>query len=191
MRFFVFLLALGSTVFAQLPQQAAATKFPSTRSQVQIGVQEKAKGNDSFRKAMHIQPRVTIEGSSSMIALPAAEAQMLIVTYDTRAKFVEHRDAYKVHTSETIPVPAVPNGARRQFSFAPSDVTFDGYRDSSNVGGDAYKYYVYALREGSSKTIVDFQTNCLDLANLCKTNPAKREEVLKMAVGEKFPTAFK
>jgi hypothetical protein len=82
-------------------------------------------------------------------------------------------------------------GNRRQFSFAPADVTFDGYRDSSNVGGEAYKYYVFALRDAESKTIVDFETNCLPLANLCKTTPEKREEILKMAKGAKFPSEFK
>jgi len=189
MRFLVLLLAIGSTALAQTPQPAA--KFPSNRVQVQIGVQERAKGTDSYRKAMHIQPRFTFEGTSSMIPLPAAEAQMLIITYDTRQKFVENKDVYKVLTSETIPVPAVPNGARRQFSFAPSDVVFDGYRDNSNVGGAAYKYYIFALRDVASKTIIDFETNCLPLANLCKTNPAKRDEMLNLAVGAKFPTTFK
>jgi hypothetical protein len=190
MRFFVLLLAIGSTLFAQTSVPASG-KFPATRVQVQIGVQERAKGGDSFRKAMHIQPRFTFEGSSGMVALPAAEAQMLVITYDTKAKFVENRDSFKVHTSETIPVPAVPNGARRQFSFTPSDVTFDGYRDNSNLGGEAYKYYVFALRDVESKAIIDFETNCLSLANLCKTNPAKRDEILKMNVGEKFPSTFK
>lgn len=190
MRFLVFLLALGCTVLAQTPAPTAA-KFPSTRSQVQIGTQERAKGTDFYHKNMHIQPKFTFEGASSMIAIPAAEAQMIIITYDTRAKFVEHRDAYKVHTAETIPIPAIPNGARRTFSFAPSDVTFDGYRDNTNVGGEAYKYYIFALRDTATKTIVDFQTNCLDLANVCKTNPAKRDEVLGLTVGSKFPSSFK
>lgn len=190
MRFIVFLLALGSTLFAQTSLPATG-KFPATRVQVQIGVQEKAKGNDSFRKAMHIQPRFSFDGSSSMLPIPAAEAQMLVITYDTRAKFVENRESFKVQTSETIPVPAVPNGARRQFSFAPCDVIFDGYRDNSNVGGDAYKYYVFALRDVETKALIDFETNCPSLANLCKTNPAKREEILKMGVKEKFPSTFK
>jgi hypothetical protein len=190
MRFLVFLLVLGSTAFAQVPLQAVG-KFPSTRVQVQIGVQERAKGTDFYRKAMHIQPRFTFEGASSMLPIPAAEAQMIIITYDTRAKFVENKDLFKVLTSETIPVPAIPNGARRQLSFAPSDVTFDGYRDNSNVGGDAYKYYVFALRDAQTKALIDFETNCLSLANQCKTDLAKREEILKMAVGAKFPSTFK
>ena len=190
MRIVVFVLALGSTVFAQIALPPTG-KFPSTRVQVQIGTQERAKGTDFYHKTMHIQPRFSFEGASSMLPIPAGEAQMLIITYDTRAKFVENKESFKVHAAETIPVPAVPNGSRRQFSFAPSDMTFDGYRDSSNVGGEAYKYYVFALRDAESKAIIDFETNCLSLANLCKTNPEKREEILKMGVGTKFPTTFK
>ena len=190
MRYIVFLLALGTTAFAQVSLPATG-KFPATRVQVQIGVQEKAKGTDSYHKAQHIQPRFSFDGASSMLPIPAAEAVMLIISYDTRAKFVENRDSYKVLSSETIPVPAVPGGARRQFSFAPSDVSFDGYRDSSNVGGEAYKYYIFALRDTESKSILDFETNCLPLANLCKTTPAKRDVMLNLAKGAKFPAAFK
>jgi len=121
----------------------------------------------------------------------AAEAQMMIITLETRAKFVEHKDSFKVLTTETLPVPAVTTGARRQFAFADSDVTYDGYRDNTNVGGQMYKYYVFALRDAASKAIVDFQTNCLQLQNYAKAHPEKREEVLKLGVGAKFPNEFK
>ena len=190
MRYIAIFLALGMTAIAQVPLPAVG-KFPSTRVQVQIGTVEKAKGSDFYHKTQHIQPRFSFEGASSMMPIPAAEAQMIIISYDTRAKFVENRDSYKVLSTETIPVPAIPNGAKRLLSFAPSDVTFDGYRDSSNVGGEAYKYYIFALRDVESKTIIDFETNCLPLANLVKTTPAKRDELLALAKGAKFPTAFK
>jgi hypothetical protein len=190
MRYIVILLTLGLTAVAQIPLPAVG-KFPSTRVQVQIGTQEKAKGNDYFRKTQHIQPRFSFEGSSSMQPLPAAEAEMIIITYDTKAKFVENRDSFKVLSTETIPVPAISNGAKRLLSFAPSDVTFDGYRDSSNIGGQAYKFYIFALRDTETKSIVDFETNCLALANLCKTDPNKRTEMLGLAKGAKFPSEFK
>ncbi|MEP6668525.1 MAG: hypothetical protein ABJF10_05195 [Chthoniobacter sp.] len=190
MRYIVFLLALGATAFGQVALPAVG-KFPSTRVQVQIGVQEKAKGNDSYHKTQHIQPRFTFEGASGMLPIPAGEAVMLIISYDTRAKFVENRDSYKVLSTETLPVPAVPTGARRTLSFAPSDVSFDGYRDNSNVGGEAYKYYIFALRDTESKTLIDFETNCLPLANFCKATPAKRDEMLGLTKGTKFPMAFK
>ncbi len=190
MRYIVFLLALGATAFAQTSVPATG-KFPATRVQVQIGVQERAKGTDFYRKLQHIQPRFSFDGASSMLPIPAGEAVMLIISYDTKAKFVENRDSYKVLSTETIPVPAATSGVRRLFSFAPSDVVFDGYRDSSNVGGDAYKYYIFALRDTESKTIIDFETNCQPLANLCKTTPAKRDEILSLARNAKFPTAFK
>ncbi|MDR3405997.1 MAG: hypothetical protein P4L99_26160 [Chthoniobacter sp.] len=190
MRYIVFLLALGATAFAQTSIPATG-KFPATRVQVQIGMQEKAKGTDSYHKTQHIQPRFSFDGDSSMLPIPAAEAVMLIISYDTKAKFVENRDSYKVLSTETIPVPAATGGARRQFSFAPSDVSFDGYRDNSNVGGQAYKYYIFALRDAESKTIIDFETNCPSLATLCKTTPAKRDEMLGLAKNAKFPTVFK
>jgi len=190
MRYIVILLALGTTAFAQIPIPAVG-KFPSTRVQVQIGNQEKAKGKDFFRKTQHIQPRFSLEGASSMQPIPAAEAQMIIITYDTKAKFVDNRDSFKVLSTETIPVPAAPNGAKRLLSFTPSDVTFDGYRDSSNIGGEAYKFYIFALRDSETKSIVDFETNSLPLANLCKSDPAKRTEILGLAKGAKFPTEYK
>lgn len=190
MRYIVIFLALGMMATAQVPLPAVGT-FPSTRVQVQIGTVEKAKGTDFYRKTQHIQPKFSFEGASSMLPIPAAEAEMIIITYDTKAKFVENRDSFKVLSSETIPVPAAPNGTKRLLAFTPSDVTFDGYRDSSNVGGQAYKFYIFALRDTASKTIIDFETNSLPLANLCKTTPAKRDEMLALAKGAKFPSEFK
>jgi len=167
MRYVVFLLALGATAFGQVALPAVG-KFPSTRVQVQIGLQEKAKGTDFYHKTQHIQPRFTFDGASSMLPIPAAEAVMIIISYDTRAKFVENRDSYKVLSAETLPVPAVPTGARRQFSFAPSDVVFDGYRDSSNVGGEAYKYYIFGLRETESKLRAQHQGRSVDFTVVLK-----------------------
>lgn len=189
-RVLVLLLAFSSALPAQVPLPAVGS-FPSTRVQVTVGTQERNKNTDFYHKTMHIQPRFTFEGASSMLPLPAAEAQMMIVTFDTRAKYVENRDSFKVLSNETLPVPAVPNGARRSFAFADSTVTYDGYRDNSNAGGEIYKYYVFALRDASSKEIIDFETNCLSLANFCKTTPQKRNEILGLAKGAKFPTTFK
>jgi hypothetical protein len=190
MRILALLLAFGSTALAQLPLPPTG-KFPSLLVQVTVGTQERAATSDFYHKNMHIQPRMTIEGASSMLPVPAAEAQMLIVSMDTHAKFTLHKDSFKVLSAETLPVPAVPTGARRQFAFADSNVTYDGYRDNTNAGGDMYKYYVFALRDAGTKEIIDFQTNCLQLLTLAKTHPEKRDEVLKMKTGEKFPTQFK
>jgi len=190
MRFLAFFLSLGLTALAQVPLPATGT-FPSIRVQVTVGTQERASGKDFYHKNMHIQPRAVIEGASTMVPIPAAEMQMLIITMDTRAKFAQHQDSFKVLSTETLPVPAVPTGARREFAFADSNVTYDGYRDNTNAGGEMYKYYVFALRDAGSKAIIDFQTNCLQLLNLSKTQPAKRDEVPRMDKGAKFPTEFK
>jgi hypothetical protein len=189
-RLFALLLLLGSTALAQVPLPATG-KFPSLMVQVTVGTPERAGTKDFYHKNMHIQPRASIQGASSMLPIPAAEIEMLIVTMDTRAKFVDHKDSFKILSTETLPVPAVPTGVRRQFNFADSDITYDGYRDNTNAGGDLYKYYVFALRDPETKAIIDFQTNCLQLLNFSKAHPEKREAVLKLAKGDKFPNEFK
>lgn len=189
MRVLVFLLTLGSMALAQVPLPAAG-KFPSIRVQVTVGTQERALG-DFYHKTMHIQPHAVIDGDNTMLPIPAAEAQMMIISSDTKAHYTYHKDAYKVLSTQTLPVPAAQDGNRRQFNFETSDVTFDGYRDNSNAGGQMYKYYVFALRDAESKEILDFETNDLELLNYTKTHPEKRNEVLSMAKGAKFPTEFK
>jgi hypothetical protein len=187
-RLLVLLLGLPSLALAQTTP-APATALPAFRSQVIVGTQQRRIG-DSYRKTMDIIPKVTIEGVSRIAPLPAAEAIMMVVTMDTRAKYTTKQEVYNVLATETLPVPAVPNGERRQFTFAESTVSFDSYRDSSNVGGQVYKYYVYALRDPETKAIVDFQTNFTQLAAACKAHPEKREEILKLAKGARFPTGF-
>jgi len=140
---------------------------------------------------MEISPKVTVEGASRLTPLPDAEATMIIVAMDTRAKYTQKIEVYNVLSTETLPLPAAKNGERRTLTFPPSSVTFDSYRDNSNLGGQVYKYYVYALRDTASKSIVDFQTNYTQLAAAVKTNPELREEVLGLAKGAKFPSVFK
>ena len=74
-----------------------------------------------------------------MVAIPALEAITVIITMNTRAKYKENNEAYELLTTETILVPAALNGDRRSFTFLDSTVTYDSYRDNSNVGGDVYK----------------------------------------------------
>jgi len=140
---------------------------------------------------MTVQPKTTIEATSRMVQIPAAEAVMMIITMDTRAKYTENREAYLVHGSETIQIPEAKTGERRQFSFGEYSMTYDAYRDNSNIGGEVYKYYIFALRDPATKTLLDFKTNNPPLAAFCKANPAKREELLAIAKGNPFPVTFK
>jgi hypothetical protein len=180
-------LFLAFCAAAQNTTTAPVGKFPALNVQVTVGTQERGEKGSFYRKTMTILPKVTIDGPGRMIPIPAAEATMLIITMDTKAKYKDNKDVYKVHSAETVPVPEAKTGERRQFTFAESSVTFDGYRDSSNVGGDVYKYYIFGLRDPATKTIIDFKTNAVTLLALCKAQPEKREEFLNLAKGAKLP----
>jgi hypothetical protein len=160
--------------------------FPPLRVQAVVGTQQRRVTTSSYRKEMEISPRVIIEGAARLDPIPAAEATMLIITMDTRAKYVARREALKVHTSETIQVPAAPSGDRRQFNFAESSVTYDSWRDKTNLGGAVYKYFIFGLRDPETKMLVDFQTNSPQVAAICKAAPEKREEYLQLATGASF-----
>ena len=179
-------LFLATSLLAQTP----AAKTPAVRAQVVVGTSQK-RVNGGYTKEMSITPKVTVEGASRIGPLPALDATMLIITMDTRAKYVSGQEAYKVHTSETLPLAEAPNGNPRPLAFEESSVTYDSYRDASNVGGAVYKYYVFGLLDPATKTIVDFQTNHMQLANFCKAHPEKRDELLKLGKGAKFPAEFK
>lgn len=156
-----------------------------------MGTQQRAEKGSFYRKTMNIEPKMTIEGPSRLVGVPAVEATMLIITMDTRAKYKENNEVFNVYTAETIQVPAAATGDRRQFEFSPSSVTFDAYRDNSNVGGEVYKYYVFGLRDVATKQIVDFKTNNPPLLTYIKAHPEKREEFLSLTKGSRFPTVFK
>ncbi len=188
---FAFTLALSSAeLVGQVADATAKAALPQVRVQVQIGNQQRRMGS-SYRKESTIQPKIVVEGMAATKPLPALEATMLVITMDTRAKYKEKREVYKVESAETLPIPAVTTGARRNFEFAPTVVSFDAWRDQTNVGGAAYKYYVFGLRDPETKAILDFQTNNPALASLAKAKPDRREEFLVMSKGEAFPTTVK
>jgi len=186
-RWVLLLLVLTISASAQNSTTTPVGKFPALNVQVTVGTQEKAEGASFYRRTMNIVPRMTIEGVSRMVPIPAAEATMLIITMETREKFVHLKEECKVYTTETLPIPEVKTGDRRQFNFAPSTTSFDGYRDNSNAGGEMYKYYIFALRDPATKTIIDFRSNDQALMNYCKAHPEKREELLGMAKDANFP----
>jgi len=188
LRSLLVLLALLPRLLAQTAPAPPA--FPAIRSQVTIATQQRRVG-ETWQKNMEIGPKVVIEGNARLTPLPDAEATMIVVTMDTRAKYTQKQEVYHVLSAETLPVPAAKNGDRRTLTFTPSSVTFDSYRDSSNLGGSVYKYYVYALRDSATKNIVDFQTNYAQLAAAVKADPAVREEVLILSKGANFPATFK
>ena len=189
--FFSLSLVLASSAFAQTPAPPPAAKFPTLRVQAGVGTSQKRMGNSSYRKEMTISPKATIEGASRLTPLPAMEATMLVVTMDTRAKYVAGQEAYSIHTRETKSLPEAPNGNARPVVFEESSVNFDSYRDASNLGGAVYKYFVFGITDPATRAIIDFQTNNTQLAALCKAHPEKREEFLGLNKGAKFPASFK
>jgi len=165
--------------------------FPPLRVQALVGTQQRRLGTSSYRKEMEIAPRFTLEAVNRLEPIPEAEATIVVITMDTRAKYTTRQEVYRVHGAQTIKVSAATTGERRQIPFEPSLVTFDSYRDNSNIGGEVYKYFVFGLRDAESKTLVEFQTNHPQLAILCKKDPSKRAEFLALKTGAKFPSDIK
>lgn len=165
--------------------------FPEIRVQVRVGVVNHRDQQIDYKKDMSIEPHASIAGATALEPIPAAEATMLIITMDTHAKYVSRLEKYTVKSTETLPVPAAANGASRDFDFKPQSTSYDAWRDSTNVGGAVYKYYIFGLRDAETKQIVYFDTNDPNLDKLIKTNPGQREKYLALAVGASFSDELK
>ena len=189
MRPLLLLLLAAVSSLAQTTTTAGA-RYPALRVQPSVGTQQRRMG-DSYRKTMNIHPKLTVEGLSSMKPIPEAESIMIVLTMDTRAKYTDKKEVYIANAVHTIPLPAVPGGARREFNFPESTVSFDSYRDTSNIGGEVYKYFVCGIRDPQTKEIVFFETNYPELASLCAAHPEKRQEFLNLKQGAKLPSPLK
>lgn len=192
MRALLVWLILVSSSFAQTAPPAAAGKFPPLNVQVAVATKQRNTPGSSYKKTMSIEPKASVEGTTRIAAIPAAELVMIVVTMDTGAKYKAGvDDAFKVHSSETLPLTEAKDGTKRSVEFKESTVTYDTARDTSNLGGAVYKYFVFGLRNAETKEIVNFQTNNPSLATFCKAHPEKRDEFLNLKGGAKFPTTFK
>jgi hypothetical protein len=169
---------------------AVAPKLPPLKIQTKVGTKRNQQANSFYMQTMTISPQVVVEGAATQ-PLPALEATMIIITMDTEAKYRQRREKYDVHTNETITLPAVERGTRRDFEFKTSQVAFDAWRDKTNVGGAVYKYFIFGLRDPASKELVFFETNQPDLDKLVRSKPEKRDEYLKLVKGASFPTDVK
>lgn len=164
--------------------------YPAMNIQVQVATKRRPQSGSWYMKTMSIEPKVVITGVSSMEPIPAAEAVMLIVVMDTRAKYTNGREKYSVKSTEKLPIPAALNGARRQFDFKSSEVAYDSYRDNTNIGGFVYKFFVFALREPETGRIVNFQTNNARLQGAGQTNPDIFTQILGLSQSADFPAQF-
>lgn len=190
MRIFICILVLGTPVLAQTITPKIGD-FPPLRVQAIVGTRERNFGNTGYHKMMDITPKLIVEGTSRLQPIPNAEATMVIVSMDTRAQYVEHKEVYKVVSAETLVLPAAANGDRREFKFAEPELKFDGDRDASNVGGEVYKFFVCGMHDPKTHALIYFYTSNMMLDGFCRSHPERRDEFLGMSKGAGFPSTFK
>jgi hypothetical protein len=163
--------------------------FPELRIQVTVGTKRR-QGDAWYVKQMEISPKFVIEAQSMMDSIPPAEAVMIIITMDTREKYVRRVEKFTVEAAETIKIPAADSGKRRDFAFEPTFVDYDMYRDHTNVGGKVYRYFIFGLVDPETDYVLDFQTNCQNLSKYVAAHPGKRKEFLKLRKGDPFEDKF-
>lgn len=182
--------ALAAPPVTEPAASKATGKIPELRVQVSVGTSQRRSNAVGYIKYQTIRPKCVIAGASNMIGIPAMEATMLVITMATKEKYVAGTESYFVQTTETLEVEPAANGASRTYQFEESEVSYDAWRDGTNVGGRVYKYFVFGLTDPATKELVHFQTNCPALATHAKENPGKRAGILKLKKDAKFPAKF-
>lgn len=165
--------------------------FPAFSMQVKIGYKRRNDDDTWYIKKVWVTPSFSIEGTSKLSGLPAAEASIILITRDTRERYVNHVEKLTVAEAQTIPIPATGSGDRREFTFKTLSLSLDTAQDSSNVGGDEYKYYVFGLRDADTHQLIAFETDCAQLATNISKSPEMREKVLALHPGDTFSPAEK
>jgi hypothetical protein len=163
------------------PQLKVTPKVPTKR--------EEQRGKE-YMETMIISPQVMVESSSAAKIAPAT-ATMIIITMDTKAKYVDHREVFKVHSLESMSIPGADRGGRREFDFKPVKVSYDEYRDATNSGGQVYKWFIFGLRDEGTKQILHFETNNTALTKFISTHPDQRDKYLSLKAGVPFTETFK
>jgi len=181
--------ASRDSVVAYAKEKGVFRVFPACTIQVKIAYQHR-NDNAWYRKDVRINPSVVIEGAKKMRGLPAAEASLVLITHDTRQKYVFHEEKMEICSTETISIPAVESGERREFTFQSVAVSFDTARDTTNVGGDEYKYYIFGLRDAGTKQLVDFESNSPKVMAYVERHPEARETFLSARRGAPFADDF-
>ncbi|MEY4483991.1 MAG: hypothetical protein RL693_1443 [Verrucomicrobiota bacterium] len=187
----LFLLALTvATLNAQtVVPPTLKDKFAQLKVQPMVPTKRDPVKKSYYRQTMTINPQVVIESAATQ-PIAAARATMLTITMDTREKYVNRKEKYNILSSETLPIPAADKGTKRNFEFKPSSVTYDAYRDASNVGGAVYKWFIFALRDEATKQILHFETNCASLTKHLAAHPEQREKYLSLPVESVFTEEY-
>jgi len=187
-------LLTAVSIIAQTPpptkeeQMAIAKKYPGLHVQASVGTRTKPVPGSSYMKTMTIAPNVVIESAQTQ-PMAAASITCLLITMDTREKYVRGEQTCKIATTETIGVPAVIKGSRRKFEFAPLQTRFDSDRDKSNVGGDVYKYFLLAVLSEDQKFLY-LETSCPGLDKYLKAHPEERAKYVGLKPGATFSSNF-
>ncbi len=189
-RFFLLLALTITTLNAQtVVPPALKEKFPQLKVQPMVPTKRDQEKKSYYRQTMTINPQVVIESAITQ-PVAATQATMLTITMDTREKYVNRKEKYNILSSETLPIPAADKGTKRIIEFKPSSVSFDAYRDSSNVGGAIYKWFIFALRDEATKQLLYFETNCPSLVKHLAAHPDQREKYLSLPVSGEFSEEY-
>lgn len=165
-----------------------AQKYPSLRVQASVGTRTRPVPGSSYMKTMVISPTVVIESAQTQPMNPAS-LTCLLITMNTREKYVSKDQVCKIAATETLGVPAVSRGARRKFEFQGMQTRFDSDRDTSNVGGEVFKYFILGMLSDDQQ-FLHFETNCPGLDRYLKAHPEERKKYLSLKVGESFSSKF-
>ncbi len=187
------LISFSLNVAGQQPDKAAKEqidkKYPSLHVQAKVGKRNSPIGGSSYMMMMTMTPEIVIESARTQ-PMASASATFLLVTSDTSAKYRRGEEELVIATTETQGIPAVAKGSRRSIEFKALSTSYDSDRDSSNVGGQEYKYYIMAMFADDHQ-FLHFETNCPELSRHLQSNPDLRVKFLGMKPGEKFKTNFK
>ena len=187
------LISFSLNIVGQQPDKAAQAelnrKYPSLHIQAKVGKRNSPVGTSTYMMTMTMTPEIVIESARTQ-PMASASATFLLVTMDTSAKYRRGEEELRIATSETMGIPAVSKGTRRSFEFKSLSSRYDSDRDSSNVGGQEYKYYIMAVFADDNQ-FLHFETNCPELSRHLQSHPDLRVKFLGMKPGEKFKTNFK
>lgn len=180
-------------VAGQQPDKAAKEKmekkYPSLHIQAKVGKRNSPIGGSSYMMMMTMTPEIVIESAKTQ-PMASASAIFLLVTSDTSAKYRRGEEELVIATSETKGIPAVTKGSRRSIEFKALSTRYDSDRDSSNLGGQEYKYYIMAMFADDNQ-FLHFETNCPELSRYLQAHPDLRAKFLGMKPGDTFKTDFK
>ncbi len=184
-----FCLSAGGQQTANVAKAGMSKKYPGLRIQAKVAKKNSPIPGSSYMMMMTMTPEVIIESAQTQ-AMAAASATFLLVTMDTSAKYQRGEEELVIATSETLEIPAVAKGSRRSIEFKSLSTRYDSDRDSSNIGGQEYKYYIMAVF-ADDKQFLHFETNCPELSRHLQAHPDLRVKFLGMQPREKFRTNFK